>query len=374
MEEVIKGEELIQIMNSTCDELTKYKHLNKPGYCGFFINNECLYVFGGTSLINRLFQELGCCIEQKVERSMRYILLNKHLIKTEWRVLEFTNCTIEKRSYWIAHYDNPIFNIGTRRDGYHAVQLEQFEQFVAGELTIADLKALTDNPELNKTVWTIGTKLQTVRKNGFVQGVYMIRNKNDDTKYIGSSTDVEGRWKSHIRHLKNGTHHSYKLQQAYDILGDINAFEFSLIENVSNKQRLYDREQYWTDYYNTYQNGYNCTAKADCTDKHEKYQSLLHNEDEVDKFKCLYHSYENSLHIPDTPLRRISNNEWRESSVARMNKAIEWYLNHFNVEHTKMFIHNKLDESSNRKEWFIEIYDAEVNIQLFCGFLYNINI
>lgn len=369
MDEVIKGEELIQIMNSTYDELTEYEYLDKSGYCGFFINNECLYVFGGSSLLSRLRQELGHCKEQKIDRSMRYVLLNKHLQKTEWRILEFADHNMERRDYWISYYNNPIFNIGSRKDTYHAAQTDQFKQFVSGKLTMDDLKALTDNPELNKLIWTPGTELQTVRKKGFIQGVYMIRNKNDDTKYIGSSTDVEERWKQHIKMLKNGKHHSYKLQQAYNVVKDINAFEFSLIENVSAKARLYDREQYWTDYYNTYKTGYNCTRLADGTDKRPNNKCHIHNETEAEKFKMLYNTYKDSLSIQDSIVKRIFTNDVVQTTVIKINKAIEWYVRNFNVDNTVMALKWDLIPDTDYNDWNITVESWKDGIQLFQSFV-----
>lgn len=369
MDEVIKGEELIQIMNSAYDELTEYEYLNRPGYCGFFINNECLYVFGGSSLINRLRQELGRCKEQQIDRSMKYVLLNKHLHKTEWRILEFADHSMEKRDYWVAYYNNPIFNIGSRKDTYNAVKEEHFERFVSGGLTMDGLKILTNDPKSNRLVWTPGAKLQTVRKKGLVQGVYMIRNKNDDAKYIGSSTDVEERWKQHIRSLQKGSHHSYKLQQAYNAVKDINAFEFSLIENVSNKQKLYDREQYWTDYYDTYKSGYNCTERADGTDKHSNNKCLIHSETEAEKFKMLYNTYRDSLDIQESTVKRIFSNDVVQTTVIKFNKAIEFYVRNFNTKNTVMILKWDLNLETDRNDWLMNVESTEDAIRLFQSFL-----
>jgi group I intron endonuclease len=369
MKEVICGEELVHIMNSVYDELTAYEYLDRPGYCGFFINDECLYVFGGTSMLNRLRQELGHCKEQKVDRSMRYVLLGRHLQKAEWRVLEFTDHSIEKRNYWIAYYNNPIFNVGSQKDVYHAVQVDQFEQFVSGELTMTDLKALINNPELNRLIWTPDTELQTIRKKGLIQGVYMIRNKNDDTKYIGSSADVEERWRQHIRLLKKGTHHSHKLQRAYNAVKDINAFEFSLIENVSAKTRLYDREQYWIDYYNTSKTGYNCTERADGTDKNSNNKCRIHDENESEKFKILYNTYKDSLDIQDSIVKRIFMNEAVQTTVIKINKSIEWYARNFNVDNTIMILKWDSIPETDYNDWNMTVESWKDGVRLFQSFV-----
>lgn len=368
-ENIIRGDELIKIMNSTTEDLKEYERLNKAGLCGFFINGECLYVFGGSKLISRLHMELGYFKEQKVDRSLKYILLSRHLPKMEWRILEFTDKFTANKEQWITNYNNPIFNIGPRKDTYNAVKEEYFERFVAGELTMDDLRLLTNDPKSNRVIWTPGTELQTVRKKGLVQGVYMIRNKNDDTKYIGSSTNVEERWKQHIKALKSGKHHSYKLQQAYNAVKDINAFEFSLIENVSAKARLYDREQYWTDYYDTYKNGYNCTERADGTDRHPNNKCHIHSETEAEKFKMLYNTYKNSLSIQDSIVKRIFTNDVVQTTVIKINKTIEWYARNFNVDNTVMILKWDVIPDTDYNDWNITVESWKDGIQLFQSFI-----
>lgn len=47
-------------------------------------------------------------------------------------------------------------------------------------------------------------------------GVYLIKSDKSKKVYIGSSKDIEGRFKAHMRNLEKGKHHSYKLQEHYD--------------------------------------------------------------------------------------------------------------------------------------------------------------
>lgn len=94
-------------------------------------------------------------------------------------------------------------------------------------------------------------------------GIYKIENKTNDKKYIGSSKDIYSRWVSHIRSLKNGEHHSYRLQREWDEFGQDN-FVFSIIEECEIENRLV-REQYYIDLYKSYNNlyGYNIARKVD---------------------------------------------------------------------------------------------------------------
>lgn len=96
-----------------------------------------------------------------------------------------------------------------------------------------------------------------------MQGIYKIENIKNKKVYIGRSKDIEHRWTEHLYNLKNGTHHSSKLQRAYNKLKDKNVLQFSIVEEVTDDSLLAEREQYWTDYYDSFNTGYNCTEKVD---------------------------------------------------------------------------------------------------------------
>ena len=46
-------------------------------------------------------------------------------------------------------------------------------------------------------------------------GVYVIRHR-DGRAYVGSSKDVQSRWRAHRRELLIGIHHTPKLQQLWN--------------------------------------------------------------------------------------------------------------------------------------------------------------
>lgn len=96
-----------------------------------------------------------------------------------------------------------------------------------------------------------------------MQGIYKITNTENGQVYIGRSTDIEKRWAEHQKALENGTHHSYKLQQCYNNLDDKNKLKYEVIELVKREIDLPDREQYYYDEYDSYNNGYNCCPYAD---------------------------------------------------------------------------------------------------------------
>lgn len=47
-------------------------------------------------------------------------------------------------------------------------------------------------------------------------GIYLLLSDKSDKVYVGSSIDIYGRFREHLRELSQGKHHSYKLQQHFD--------------------------------------------------------------------------------------------------------------------------------------------------------------
>ncbi len=93
-------------------------------------------------------------------------------------------------------------------------------------------------------------------------GVYQIRNLKNNKRYIGSAAGrgFTNRWNTHKRQLKENKHHSIHLQRAWNKYGAEN-FVFEVIEvmHATRKEYIIPREQYYLDYYQTYERelGYN---------------------------------------------------------------------------------------------------------------------
>jgi group I intron endonuclease len=77
-------------------------------------------------------------------------------------------------------------------------------------------------------------------------GIYKITNSINDKFYIGSSINITNRWKAHIYRLNSGTHANRHLQNAWNQYG-MDSFVFERIENVKDKNKLIEREQYYLD-------------------------------------------------------------------------------------------------------------------------------
>lgn len=96
---------------------------------------------------------------------------------------------------------------------------------------------------------------------GGVCGIYKIENARNKKTYIGSSVDIRKRIIDHARSLDYGAHHSITLQRAYD---QENLSFYAEVLETCDKDSLLDREQYYIDNYQSYDNkkGYNIARFA----------------------------------------------------------------------------------------------------------------
>ena len=86
-------------------------------------------------------------------------------------------------------------------------------------------------------------------------GIYCIENSANGKKYIGQSTNIYGRWKSHKSELKHNRHYNIHLQNAWNKYSE-SSFIFSILKKC-NVEELDYWEVYFIDLYDTYKNGYN---------------------------------------------------------------------------------------------------------------------
>ena len=91
-------------------------------------------------------------------------------------------------------------------------------------------------------------------------GVYKIFSKKLANRcYIGSSINIQNRWKKHIRELKANKHHSVKLQRHFNKYG-IDDLEFTILVECDKKELL-NEEQSFLDNNFPY---FNTNKKAGC--------------------------------------------------------------------------------------------------------------
>ncbi|MED2737482.1 GIY-YIG nuclease family protein [Bacillus toyonensis] len=95
------------------------------------------------------------------------------------------------------------------------------------------------------------------------KGIYQIKNKINEKKYIGQSLDIDKRLKSHLNSLSNGTHINKHLQKDYIKYGE-ETFEVSIIEECYPRDlnRKESEHCYTNDVWNP-KKGYNKGALKD---------------------------------------------------------------------------------------------------------------
>lgn len=93
----------------------------------------------------------------------------------------------------------------------------------------------------------------TVKK---VRGIYKVTNKINGKVYIGQSVDIGRRWRQHM--TAEDDIYFHKAIQKYGV----DNFIWEVIEKCK-KSELDERESYWIEYYDSFNNGYNCTKGGD---------------------------------------------------------------------------------------------------------------
>lgn len=75
--------------------------------------------------------------------------------------------------------------------------------------------------------------------------IYFIRNIKTNYIYVGSTINIQTRWKDHIRELKYNRHHNKFLQRSWNRNGE-EYFQFGILEITHDNYRFI-REQYYID-------------------------------------------------------------------------------------------------------------------------------
>lgn len=89
-------------------------------------------------------------------------------------------------------------------------------------------------------------------------GIYVIKNLVSGLCYVGQSINIDARIKSHIRDLKRGAHPNSHLQNAWNKYGR-DSFDFLIVE-LCDVSLLDDREMFYINEFDSFNNGYNMTA------------------------------------------------------------------------------------------------------------------
>lgn len=90
-----------------------------------------------------------------------------------------------------------------------------------------------------------------------ISGIYRITNIQTQQMYVGQARDVRERWRDHIKNgLGIDTPSSTKLYPNMMKYG-IENFTFELLEACADTTKLNEKEHYWIEFFDTYNNGLN---------------------------------------------------------------------------------------------------------------------
>ena len=168
-------------------------------------------------------------------------------------------------------------------------------------------------------------------------GIYVIKNLENGKKYIGQSSDLLFRKKSHFSLLKLKKHRNTHLQSAWNKYGE-ESFEFCVIEEC--RQDVLDvREQAWISYYQSTDPKYGYNKKEGghtlafhteetkakmsqaCTGRHHSIETKLRisegHKGQIPWIKGKHHSAEAKQKISEASKRKVISDETR----LRMSKA-----------------------------------------------------
>lgn len=87
---------------------------------------------------------------------------------------------------------------------------------------------------------------EEISKDTIVSGIYKIINKFNGKYYIGSSANIQERWRCHLKELKGKYHHNDHLQRAWVKYGSEN-FEFVIVKSDVSPTELLKEEQFLLD-------------------------------------------------------------------------------------------------------------------------------
>ena len=108
-------------------------------------------------------------------------------------------------------------------------------------------------------------------------GIYMIKNNQNGKIYIGQAIDIYHRWSTHKTELNANRHINRHLQGAWNKYGK-DTFIFSVVEECK-QQYLNERETYYIDFFDSYENGYNLDRGGQGT------TGFKHTEEQISKMR-----------------------------------------------------------------------------------------
>lgn len=160
-------------------------------------------------------------------------------------------------------------------------------------------------------------------------GVYSITNTKTGKMYIGSSKNIETRWKQHLKMLNNGTHHSAKLQRSYTATKDKSVFQLDVLEEVADETTLLDVEQKYIDKFDTFNSGYNCSANTRDVRFTAKSKTKAELKSLYAEFWSLYN--EDYVRLAPVQIQRIEAKHYKHKTIRDLIKMMKWFTENYDA-------------------------------------------
>lgn len=135
-----------------------------------------------------------------------------------------------------------------------------------------------------------------------MMGIYIIKNEINGHTYIGSSVDIKKRWREHRArskmkgkwYIKTYYSHLYCAFRKYGIEN----FSFNVLEEISEQEKLLERERYWYFVYNPEYNNM-------IPDRIDVYCGQKHTEETKAKISKNNARYWKGKKLPDDMIEKI---------------------------------------------------------------------
>lgn len=147
-------------------------------------------------------------------------------------------------------------------------------------------------------------------------GIYKITNKINNHSYIGLSTHIEDRWEYHRNPYNWNREKSKILYKAIQKYG-IDNFTFEILEEC-NIEELSNKEKYYIEKYNTFNNGYNMTTGGE-DNKGDSHPGHKLSTSDVEDIRHRYNNLERRAEVYNLYKDRIG-----ESGFGKIWKGETW--------------------------------------------------
>ena len=160
--------------------------------------------------------------------------------------------------------------------------------------------------------------------------IYTITNIENGNQYVGQTIDYESRKYNHFYNLNKNQHNNRYLQNAFNKYEQEN-FKMEIIEENIKQENLDEREIYWIEKLDTFNNGYNLTKGGDGL---RGYKLSEETKEKISKNQKDY-SGENN------PRYGVSLSEETKNKIGEANKNNKYWLGKTHTKETKNKISKK---------------------------------